>query len=149
MANFFQSLFAAIKEPFPSIVCNCLLDAYVHPRDIPVVIQYMRDFTYQDVSLSFGKTDSPDRTHIEVKFKDSEWAPNEIVDSFFIYQDDLQRLVPSGDFVFSIQNHHAVPSFRDIVWEKYRTFLSRWTRHRKKVSRRWKSGRLQKISSAE
>jgi hypothetical protein len=131
MANFFQSLFAAIKEPFPSIVCNCLLDAYVHP------------------SLSFGKTDSPDRTHIEVKFKDSEWAPNEIVDSFFIYQDDLQRLVPSGDFVFSIQNHHAVPSFRDIVWEKYRTFLSRWTRHRKKVSRRWKSGRLQKISSAE
>ena len=72
MANFFYSFFAALKEPVPAMVCNCLLDAYVHPRDIPVVIQYMKDFTYQDVSLSFGNTDSSERTHIEVKFKDSE-----------------------------------------------------------------------------
>lgn len=148
MANFFYSFFAALKEPFPAMVCNCLLDAYVHPRDIPVVIQYMKDFTYQDVSLSFGNTDSSERTHIEVKFKDSEWAPNEIVDSFFIYQDDLQRLIPNGDFVFSIQDHHVVPSFRDILWEKYRTFLSRWTRHRMKVSKRWKSGKIE-VTSCE
>jgi hypothetical protein len=148
MANFLRSIFTALKEPVPSLVCNCLLDAYVHPSEIPIVVQYMRDFTYQDVSLSFGNTDSSDRTHIEVKFKDSEWAPNEIVDSFFIYQDDLQRLIPNGDFVFSIQDHHIVPSFRDILWEKYRTFLSRWTRHRMKISNRWRSGKVE-ITSGE
>jgi hypothetical protein len=148
MANFFQSLMIAILEPRPSLMCKCLLDAHVYPRDIPVVVQYMKDFTYQDVDISFGETDS-ERTHVELKFKDSEWSTNEIVDSFFIYQDDLQRLIPDGDFVFSIQTHHAPPSWGDIVREKYRTFLSRWTRHRMRVSSRWKSGRLQKISSAE
>lgn len=143
MANFFQSLFAAIKEPIPVAFCDCNLDAYVPPRDIPAVVRYMKDFTYQNIIIAFGNTDSSDHTHIKIKFKDSQWATNETVDLFLFYQNDLERLIPEGRFVFSIYNHRIPPSLSDIIFEKYRIFLSRWTRYKMKISKRWKSAKLQ------
>ncbi len=137
MFKIIKSFIKSFREPRPEWIVECRLHADVPPRSVPTVEDYMNDFFLGDIKIDHRIEDqSFESIKFKIRFNTEEYAPHEVITTFYIIQDDLEALCPDGLFAIE-QISQRKPSFLDALDVKWKAFISRTRKRRYQINKKW------------